>query len=164
MKKIIILLLMLTILFSSCDKTAKYTPLAGEYTVKCRISDIEYDVTVTLDEDLSGKLVFSPESEMKDWEFYYSPVDKSIKYFTSLGEVSEVKWAKNENVKYIFRLVLGDFDNIADVSHSKISGIDVSVLKTTDGATVYTESKSGRPLRLVFGNMTADIISAPQGK
>ena len=156
--------LLLGTLFSSCDKTAKYTPLVGEYTVKCRISDVEYDVSITLDEDLSGKLVFSPESEMRDWEFYYSPADKSIKYFTSLGEVSEVKWAKNENVKYIFRLVLGDFDNIADVSHSKISGIDVSVLKTTDGATIYTDSKSGRPLRLVFGNMTADIISAPQGK
>ena len=66
MKKIIILLLILTLLFTSCDKTAKYTPLAGEYTVKCRISDVEYDVTVTLDKDLSGKLVFAPESEMKE--------------------------------------------------------------------------------------------------
>lgn len=161
MKKFIILILTLTLLFSSCEKAAKYTPIAGEYAVKCRISGVEYDALVTLDEDLLGKLVFSPESEMKDWEFYYSSVDKNIKYFTSLGEVSEVK---NENVKYIFRLVLGDFDNIADVSHSKISGIDVSVLKTTDGATIYTDSKSGRPLRLEVGSMVADIISTPQGK
>jgi hypothetical protein len=161
MKKIIILLLILTLLFTSCEKAAKYTPLAGEYTVKCRISDIEYDVTVTLDEDLSGKLVFSPESEMKDWEFYYSPEGKSIKYFTSLGEVSE---AKNENVKYLFKFVLCDFDNIADVSHSKISGLDVSVLKTTDGAVIYTDSASGRPLRIEVGDMTADIILAPQSE
>jgi hypothetical protein len=161
MKKFILLLLMFTLLFSSCEKAAKYTPIAGEYTVKCRISDVEYDISLTLDENLSGKLAFSPESEMCDWEFYYSPEDKSIKYFTSLGEVSE---AKNENVKYLFKFVLCDFDNIADVSHSKISGLDVSVLKTTDGAVIYTDSASGRPLRIEVGDMTADIILAPQSE
>jgi hypothetical protein len=152
---------MFTLLFSSCEKAAKYTPIAGEYTVKCRISDVEYDISITLDKNLSGKLAFSPESEMCDWEFYYSSTDKSIKYFTSLGEVSE---AKNENVKYLFKFVLCDFDNIADVSHSKISGLDVSVLKTTDGAVIYTDSKSGRPLRIEVGDMTADIILAPQSE
>ena len=161
MKKIIILLLILTLLFTSCEKAAKYTPIAGEYTVKCRISDVEYDISLTLDENLSGKLAFSPESEMCDWEFYYSSESKSIKYFTSLGEMSE---AKNENVKYLFKFVLCDFDNIADVSHSKISGLDVSVLKTTDGAVIYTDSKSGRPLRIEVGDMTADIILAPQSE
>ena len=159
MKKLIILFLMLTLLFASCEKEAKYLPLAGEYTVKCRISDVEYDVKITLDENLSGKLVFSGESEMHDWEFFYSNEDKSIKYFTSLGEVSE---AKNQNVKYLFKFVLCDFDNIAEVSHSKISGVDVSVLKTTDGATLYTDSSSGKPLRLEMGKMTADIILHPQ--
>lgn len=164
MKKIIILLLILTLLFTSCEKGAKYTPIAGEYAIKCRISDVEYDISLTLDENLSGKLAFSPESEMCDWEFYYSSTDKSIKYFTSLGEVSEAKLAKNENVKYLFKFVLCDFDNIADVSHSKISGLDVSVLKTTDGAVIYTDSKSGRPLRIEVGDMTADIILAPQSE
>ena len=164
MKKIIILLLMLSLLFTSCEKAAKYTPISGEYTVKCRISDVEYDISITLDENLSGKLAFSPESEMRDWEFYYSPEDKSIKYFTSLGEVSEAKGAKSENVKNLFKFVLCDFDNIADVSHSKISGLDVSVLKTTDGAVIYTDSASGRPLRIEVGDMTADIILAPQSE
>ncbi|MBE6607303.1 MAG: hypothetical protein E7633_01920 [Ruminococcaceae bacterium] len=164
MRKIIILFLICTLLFLSCEKETKYIPLPGEYTLKCQISDVEYDVKITLDEALSGKLTFSSASEMCDWEFYYSSEDKSIKYFTSLGEVSEAKLAKNENVKYLFKFVLCDFDNISDVSHNKISGIDVSVLKTTDGVTVYTDSASGRPLRIETERMTADIISHPQGQ
>ena len=161
MKKIAVCLILFTIFFTSCTKEASYTPAVGEYKALCKISDSEYNISVILSDDLSGKLIFSSDDAMSDWTFTYSSVDKSIKYFTSLGEESEVK---NENVKYIFKFILADFDNIADVSHSKISGVDVSLLKTTDGATVYTDSQSSAPLRLEYKDMTVDIISRPTGE
>ncbi len=161
MKKFVFFFVIMAIVVSSCAKNKEYLPLPGEYTAVCKIYGVEYNISVILNDDLSGKLVFSPESAMSDWEFYYASADKSIKYFTSLGEESEVK---NENVKYLFKFVLGDFDNIADVSHSKISGVDVSVLKMTDGAVIYTDSQSGAPLRLEYKDMTVDITSRPTGE
>ena len=159
MKRFLICFLMLALFFSSCTKEKEYTPLAGKYTAVCKISGIEYLLTIEIEDDLSGKLCFSEECVMSDWYYFYSSADKKIKKFSSLGEASE---EKSENVKYIFRFILADFDNIASVSQDKISGVDVSIFKMTDGALVYTDSKSGAPLRFEYGNMTVDIISRPQ--
>lgn len=159
MRKITVFLALILVLFSSCTRGAgKYTPPSGDYLLSCRMGESTYDVNISLSDDMSAKLYFPSESSLCDWYFARS-ADGRVKRFTSLGEESEVN---NEYVKKIFSLVLDSHELVAHVSHEKISGRDVSVLETSDGATVYTDSQSGAPLRLVYRNMTVDIISRPQ--
>ncbi len=159
MRKITVFLALLLVLFSSCTQgMEEYTPPSGDYLLSCRIGEITYDVNISLSDDMSARLCFPSESSLCDWYFTRS-ADGTVKRFTSLGEESEVN---NEYVNKIFSLVLDAHRLVAHVSHEKISGRDVSVLETSDGATVYTDSQSGAPLRLVYKNMTVDIISRPK--
>ena len=159
MRKITVFLAFILILLSSCSQgVGKYTPPSGEYLLSCKMGESVYDVNIRLSDDMSARLYFPSESSLCDWYFTRSS-DGTVKRFTSLGEESEVN---NEYVNKIFSLVLDSHELVAHVSHEKISGRDVSVLETSDGATVYTDSQSGAPLRLVYKNMTVDIISRPQ--
>ncbi len=159
MRKFAILFILPILLLTSCDLREKYTPIAGEYGLSCVIGDDEYNIDLVLNEDGSVKLTFPKNSSLCDWYFIYYPENNSIKYFTSLGEESEVS---NQYVRKIFEFLLDSHESIAVVSHERISGRDVSVLETSDGTVIYTDSQSGEPLRLVYKNMTADITSRPE--
>ncbi len=158
MKKIIICLILCLFVFSSCDTKEKYIPPSGDYALVCRIGELKYDINIFLEEDMSGKLTFSEEAPLSDWYFTYCHENGMIKCFTSLGEESEVN---SEYVNKIFAFILDDHEKISDVSHEKISGRDVSILKLSDGEKIYTDSESGAPLKLVFDDLIVDIISRP---
>ncbi len=157
MRKFVTCLVLCVMTLSACAAKTEYIPPSGEYALVCKIGELEYNVDVLLNEDMSGKLTFSEDSALSDWYFTYSP-EKTVKCFTSLGEESEVK---GKYVKKIFEFILDDHELVSDVSHEKISGRDVSVLKLSGGGKIYTDSESGAPLKLVFDNLTADIISRP---
>ncbi len=157
MKKIISCLFLCVLVLCSCDVKEKYIPPSGEYNLVCKIGESEYGVNIFIDTDMSGRMTFSEGSALCDWYFTYS-AEKEVKYFTSLGEESEVN---SEYVNKIFAFILDDHEKISDVSHEKISGRDVSILKLSDGEKIYTDSESGAPLKLVFDDLIVDIISRP---
>lgn len=156
MKKLAVILTLCILLFSSCAKKIEFTAPSGEYTLECRIGEVSYIMSLELSDDHSGRLTFD-DGAMANFTFSRTS-DGKIKCLTSLGSESE---ACKERAEKIFDFVILSYDMIADAAHERISGKDVSVLRLTNGSIVYTDSQSGEPLRLVFDNMTVDILSRP---
>lgn len=159
MKKAVALLFLVMVFFSSCDKEEKFIPPSGEYVLEYEADGISYILNVEIDDTLSGTVRFPENSAMSDW-YFTRDGDGKIKCFTSLGEETEVK---HENIDRIFDFITLSYESIADVSHEKISGRDVSVLKISDGTLVYTDSQSGEPMKLIYQDIKIDIKMRPGG-
>ncbi len=158
MKKALIILCLMLVLLCSCEREEGFVAPVGAYTVEVSVGEAKYLLNLELHEDRSCIVRFEEGSAMSDWYFTVDP-DGKTRCFTSLGVEFEVK---HENIDRIFDFVNLSNENIADVSHDTISGRDVSILKLTDGTLIYTDSLSGEPLKLVYDNLTVDIISRPQ--
>lgn len=158
MKKILVLLVLCLLCFASCFKESEYVVAKGDYCLTLKSSQQSYDITLTVLEDMSAKLTFSEDSRLSGILYEYFSQDNTIKRTDSLGNTGE---SKNENVQKIFDFLLGNFENVSEVTSSNISGVKVSVLTLTDGTKLYSDSKSGAPLRMEYRDVTVDVISRP---
>ena len=159
MKKIAILFLLCVAVLFSCNQGNEYVADSGDYTLRCRMGEREYMLTVSVNEDDSCRLSFPQESSLADW-YYMRAADGSIKYFSSLSSEGELlsrySGSTAERIFDFVLLVTREGKEITGVSRDRISGKRVS-----DASTVYTDSESGAPRRLDWQDMTLDIISRP---